>query len=210
MLGIFFETSKIQKKALASESMGNIFLKNLDSNTFTTCVRGSDMSLYLSPPHLVSVGLSCLCTASFPWRRSPTVKRQSSTHHSVWYSDLKSPPGGSIDKGTGTWLCQFLSDCWQRERAKMVLAVTVGQRKLWHTIVQGFRSCPLDRDLSESSLCRVHAIILLTGHPEVTDLHHVMLCNQTVSRSQVPLKKKRQDRGRDVKGTYAEADEKWM
>lgn len=88
------------------------------------------MSLYLSPPRLVSVGWSCLCRASFPWRRSPTVKHQSSTRHSVWYNDLKSPPGGSIDKGTGTGLCQFLIDCWQREGTKMVLAVTAGQWKL--------------------------------------------------------------------------------
>lgn len=68
----------------------------------------------------------------------------------------------------------------------MCLPVTAGQRELWCTIVQSLRSRPFDRDLSEATLCRVDTVILLTGHPKVTDLHHVVLRHQTVSRCQIP------------------------
>lgn len=56
---------------------------------------------YLSPPHPVPAGWSCSCKVSDPGKRSPTAKYQSSTRHSLWYSDLKTPAGGSIGKGTG-------------------------------------------------------------------------------------------------------------
>lgn len=55
---------------------------------------------YLSPLHLVSAGWSCSCKVSDPGKKSPTAKYQSSTRHSLWYSDLKTPTGGSIGKGT--------------------------------------------------------------------------------------------------------------
>lgn len=57
--------------------------------------------LYLSPPRFSSPGCSCSCKASVPGKKSPTTKYQSSTRHSRWCSDLKTPAGGSIGKGTG-------------------------------------------------------------------------------------------------------------
>lgn len=141
------------------------------------------VSLYLSPPLLLSVGCSCSCKASFPWRRSPTVGHQSSRHHSLWYNVLKS---------TSRWQQRqrhrsiFLIVYWQKETSEVFLVLTAGQSRLWRTIIQGFRSRPFDRDLSEATLCRVDTIILLTGHPKVTDLHQVVFSNQTVPRCQVP------------------------
>lgn len=43
---------------------------------------------YLSPPHPVSAGWSCSCKVSHQGKKSPTAKYQSSTRHSLWYSDL--------------------------------------------------------------------------------------------------------------------------
>lgn len=70
-------------------------------------------SLHLSPPLHVSVDWSCWCRGSFPWRRSPTVRCQSSRHHSLWYNDLKTTAGGSVSKGIGAALCEYLTGCWQ-------------------------------------------------------------------------------------------------
>lgn len=58
----------------------------------------SGHSLYLSPPRLESAGCSCWSKASFPEKRSPTVRSQSSTHHSEWYNGLTTTAGGSIGK----------------------------------------------------------------------------------------------------------------
>lgn len=72
--------------------------------------------------------------------------------------------------------------------------VVQGRGSCGLTIVQGFRGRPFDRDLSEATLCSVDAVVLLTGHPKVTDLHQVILCNQTVSRCQVPFEQKKATR----------------
>lgn len=74
-------------------------------------------------------------------------------------------------------------------RGTDVLVVTAGQTPLQPTVVQGLRSRPFDRNLPEAALCRVDAIVLLTGHPKVADLQHVVLCDQTVPCRQVPFKK---------------------
>jgi len=71
----------------------------LDLNSFTPHLPLPDTSLYLSPPHHVSVGCSCLYRASSPWKRSPRARPQSSKRHSVWYSDLVTTAEGSIGKG---------------------------------------------------------------------------------------------------------------
>lgn len=130
----------------------------------------SDPCLYLSPPRPESAGCSCLCMVSFPWKRFPTVRPQSSTRHSAWYNDLMTA-GGSI--GTGQSCCSL---------------VVLQTGEMWPTIVQGFWSGPFDWDLSETTLCRVDPVVSLPGHPKVTYLHHVVLCNQTVPRCQVPVR----------------------
>lgn len=76
---------------------------------------------------------------------------------------------------------------------------------VFFTIVQGFRSRPLDGDLSETPLCGVDAVIPLTGHPKVTDLHHVFLRNQAVSGCQVPFEEGRKEDRRKrgvIRGWY--------
>ena len=85
------------------------------------------------------------------------------------------------------------------DRRNMSLVMAAGQSRTWPTVVQGFRSRPFDRDLSEAPICGIHAIILLTGHPKVTDLHRVVLCNQTVSRCQVPFENRQHHRDKDVR-----------
>lgn len=49
---------------------------------------------YLSPPHPASAGWSCSCKVSDPGKKSPTAKYQSSTRHSLWYSDLQDTSRG--------------------------------------------------------------------------------------------------------------------
>lgn len=61
----------------------------------------SDEVFYLSPPHPASAGWSCSCKVSDPEKKSPTAKYRSSTRHSLWYSDLQTPAGGSIGEVTG-------------------------------------------------------------------------------------------------------------
>lgn len=68
--------------------------RNFSFMVLKVCVAG----LYLSPPHHVSVGCSCLRKVSFLWKRPPTIKSQSSRRHSLWCSDLKTAAGGSIEK----------------------------------------------------------------------------------------------------------------
>lgn len=141
---------------------------------------------YLSPPHPASAGCSCSCKVSDPEKKSPTAKYQSSTRHSLWYSDLKTPAGGSIGKVTAQ------EEPW----------VWGAGRQPSPTVVQGLRSRPFHGDLLETTLCQIHPIVVLTGHPEVTDLHWVVLCNQTVSGCQIPL-------GKNIQTKTAGTEIKW-
>lgn len=68
------------------------------------------------------------------------------------------------------------------------------------TIIQGFRGRPFNRDLSEAPFCGIDTVILLAGHPKVTDLHQIILSNQAVSGCQVPLQKS------DMIGTKMDED----
>lgn len=70
----------------------------------------------------------------------------------------------------------------------------MSRRKLLPTVVQGLGSRPFNRDLPETPLCHVHTVVMLTGHPKIADLHRVVLCNQTVSGCQIPLRKKQSSR----------------